>query len=72
MMDETVLLPVYSGTTYCVHVNSRRMWITSETELKQQSDADLLFLYTVSKNDPCTCELGLTDRISGASEPTSE
>lgn len=57
----------------CVHVNSCRMWITSETELKQQSDADLLFfLYTVSKNDPCTCELGLTDRISGASEPTSE
>lgn len=43
--DETVLLPVYSGTTYCVHVNSRRMWITSETELKQQSDADLLFFY---------------------------
>lgn len=68
--DKTALLPVYSGTTY---VNGRRMWVTSETELKQQSDADLLFfLYTVSKNDPCTCELGLTDRISGASEPTSE
>lgn len=38
--DKTALLPVYSGTTY---VNGRRMWITSETELKQQSDADLLF-----------------------------
>lgn len=36
----------------CVHVNSCRMWITSETELKQQSDADLLFFYNFIQKWP--------------------
>lgn len=40
-----ILFKAALRTTYCMYVNSCRMWITSETELKQQSDADLLFLF---------------------------